>query len=87
MGRVVPLGDPETHFWLTRSMGRKMGVSLSEAMAEGSLTPQDYAGMVTRCRTCSHVAECQVWLGAAGGKKTPPEFCCHANLMTRLAKH
>ncbi|MBO9396306.1 hypothetical protein J7399_01825 [Shimia sp. R9_1] len=87
MGVVVPLGDPATHFWLTRSMGRKMGVSLSEMMAEGRLSVQEYTGMVTRCRTCAHVAECQSWLGEAGQHKTPPEFCCHAALMARLAPH
>ena len=33
MGVVQPLGDPAMHFWLTRSVARAMGLSLSEAMA------------------------------------------------------
>ncbi|UYV38213.1 DUF6455 family protein [Rhodobacteraceae bacterium D3-12] len=59
---VLPLGDPVTHFWLTRSVARAMGISLSEAMADGKLTTQAYSGMVTTCRQCPFVAACQQWL-------------------------
>ncbi len=37
------LGDPARHFWLTRSVARTMGISLSEAMAVGHLSAPDYA--------------------------------------------
>lgn len=87
MGVIVPLGDPSVHFWLTRSVARKMGLSFTDAMAEGHLSAQEYAAMITRCRTCDHVAECQSWLGAMAEKPAdPPEFCCHGPLMTSLAK-
>lgn len=59
---VLPLGDPATHFWLTRSAARVMGISLSEAMADGKLSTQGYSRMVTTCRQCPFVAECQEWL-------------------------
>ncbi len=55
MGIVSPLGDPAKHFWLTRSVARAMGLSLSEAMAEDRLSALDYADLVTRCRTCQRV--------------------------------
>ena len=58
----LPLGDPATHFWLTRSVARAMGVNLSEAMAAGKLSPQRYSEMVTNCRGCHLVADCQSWL-------------------------
>nr|WP_294224426.1 DUF6455 family protein [uncultured Shimia sp.] len=75
-----------THFWLTRSMARVLGVSLSEAMMDQSLSAEDYAAMVTRCRMCPHTEACQNFLGQqAGAEKSAPEFCCHAELFERLA--
>lgn len=86
MGAVVPLGDPVTHFWLTRSMARVMGVSLSEAMADQGLSAQSYATMVTRCRSCQHTQACQNWLGQRTQKAVQaPDFCCHASLLTDLS--
>jgi len=82
---IAYLGDPATHFWLTRSMARSLGVSLSEAMAESVLSPADYAQMVTRCRSCPRVHDCQAWLGAQTGKvDAAPEFCCHAEALRDL---
>ncbi|MCF3593112.1 DUF6455 family protein [Rhodobacteraceae bacterium LMO-12] len=62
---VLPLGDPVMHFWLTRSAARAMGINLSEAMAEGKLTAEDYTAMVTNCRQCAFVEECQSWLATS----------------------
>lgn len=86
MGMILPLGDPVTHFWLTRSMARVMGVSLSEAMAEGKLSATQYTEMVTRCRTCPHVGACKSWLAEAEGHSAPAEFCANAEVMTRLKR-
>ena len=58
----IRLGDPATHFWLTRSAARAMGVNLSEAMAMGKLSPQGYGQMVTACRACAVVESCTQWL-------------------------
>ncbi len=85
MGVVVSLGDPVTHFWLTRSMARVLGVSLSEEMAQQNLSAQDYATMVTQCRGCQHTQACQTWLGQrAGTAAAAPDFCRHAGLLARL---
>lgn len=87
MSNVVPLGDPARHFWMTRSVARAMGVSLSEAMAEGSLSQKDYADLVTRCRSCHFVDECQDWLGHQCTRSAAaPECCQHAALFQHL-KH
>ena len=40
----MQLGDPSLHFWLTRSVGRVMGVNFTVEMANQRLTPEDYAG-------------------------------------------
>lgn len=85
MGRIIPLGDPALHFWLTRSVARSMGLNLSEAMAEGALHPQEYAEMVTKCRQCPFVLECQQWLAKHGsGAECAPETCLNAAQLNSL---
>ena len=86
MGRILSLGAPERHFWLTRSMARTIGVSLSEAMAEERLSPQGYAELVTRCRQCPHVEACQQWLGSADAVNAEhvPGHCLNATILNRL---
>ncbi|WP_439121516.1 DUF6455 family protein [Marivita sp.] len=81
-------GDPGLHFWLTRSVAKVMGVSLSEEMAHDRLTAQGYAAMVTACRECALVASCQGWLGDQKGfAKTPPPGCVNGDIMQNLARH
>lgn len=85
MSRFENLGDPARHFWMTRSVARVMGVSLSDAMAEGQLTPKGYADLVTNCRRCVHVDACEYWLAhQAGRAETTPEGCLHARLFKEL---
>lgn len=84
---LAHLGDPATHFWLTRSMARTMGVSFSEAMACGALSAAEYASMVTQCRKCPNVEACQTWLGAQDGSaKKAPAFCCHVRRLHELTE-
>ena len=85
MGHVIPLGDPIHHFWLTRSVARSIGLNLSEVMVEGRLTPQSYAEMVTKCRQCPLVLECQQWLAThGGGADAAPEQCLNAAQLNSL---
>jgi len=84
MGKIFPLGSPETHFWLTRSMARRLGVNLSEAMADDLLSPQSYAAMVTRCRQCPHVGACQAWLAQSTCAPEAPDHCLNAAIFNRL---
>ncbi len=85
MGYVTPLGDPAQHFWLTRSMARALGLSLSEAMNEGHLSADEYARMVTRCRQCTFVQQCQMWLAHNGaGAEAAPGECMHKDLLDGL---
>ena len=87
MGIVTPLGDPVLHFWLTRSVARSIGLSLTDAMVEGRLTPQGYTEMVTRCRQCPYVAQCEQWLAENGaGAEAVPGTCVNADRLNGL-KH
>ncbi|MCB1335187.1 MAG: hypothetical protein KDK26_16445 [Roseivivax sp.] len=79
------LGDPERHFWLTRSVARTLGLNLSEAIASHRLSEGEYAEMVTRCRGCSNTADCEEWLSCGGTKDcTAPRSCRIAEMLARL---
>lgn len=83
----VSLGNPERHFFLTRSVARVMGVSLSDAIRDGSLAPETYAGMVTRCRGCALVSACEEWLAAQSTlSSAPPPGCWHTETLTNLRR-
>ncbi|SHK16654.1 hypothetical protein SAMN05444000_12075 [Shimia gijangensis] len=85
MSNVTPLGDPARHFWMTRSVARAMGVSLSEAMAEDRLSHRNYADLVTRCRQCHFVQECENWLSRQVDRADCAPGCCqHAALFDSL---
>ena len=79
------LGDVEAHFWLTRSVARMIGVNLSDAMAEGYLTPGEYAGLVTACRSGPCGGRCAAWLAEQPGRAdAPPPFCVNAAALGAL---
>jgi len=81
----MPLGDPEVHFWLTRSAARAMGVNLSKALAAGQLSAQDYSRMVIACRKCRHVAGCQRWLATEAVPRCATyEACANRQVLERL---
>ncbi len=81
----VPLGDVEKHFWLTRSVARCLNISLSDAMAEGKLSADRYAELVTRCRAANCSADCQIWLAAQQTRATKaPAFCANAKAFHEL---
>ena len=85
MGMVFSLGDPARHFWLTRSVARSMGVNLSQAMSEGRLSAQSYASMVTECRKCPFVAQCENWLAQCGSEAAAaPEPCANGAVLNAL---
>jgi hypothetical protein len=81
------LGDPQLHFWLTRSVARVMGVSLSEAMANDQLSAHDYADLVTECRACSKVESCKAWLAEQlDVKPSAPPGCANSRPLETLAR-
>ena len=85
VAQVSYLGDPALHFWLTRSVARVLDVNLSDAIAQGRLTPNDYAEMVARCRQCPHVQDCQLWLATEGAQAAEaPTHCAHKPVLDDL---
>jgi hypothetical protein len=87
MGLVLNMGDPAKHFWLTRSVARSMGINFSEAMIQGRISPQGYANLVTQCRKCTFVQQCENWLAQTGAdhSSAPPD-CANASALNNL-KH
>lgn len=84
--QIRHLGDPNLHFWLTRSIARAVDVNLSEALATGHLSVQSYTDLVTRCRKCQHVEKCQSWLAKHGGSaQAVPPHCPNADIINLLA--
>ena len=82
------LGDPVRHCFMTRSVARVMGLSLSEEMQAGKLAPQTYASMVTKCRGCALVEACENWLSKQSTLvATPPPGCCNGAVLTELRRH
>ncbi|WP_371060961.1 DUF6455 family protein [Rhodosalinus sp. 5P4] len=80
------IGTPERHFWITRSVARAMGISLSDALAAERLTPQVYARMVENCAACPQARACQEWLGrqSIGHAPTPLTGCRNYGAMIAL---
>ncbi|WP_367648774.1 DUF6455 family protein [Ruegeria arenilitoris] len=79
------LGDVEKHFWLTRSVARCMDISLTEAMAEGRLSANEYSRIVTRCRAANCSGQCEVWLSQQQAQAaSAPEFCANADRLNAL---
>lgn len=84
---TLTLGDPARHFFMTRSVARVMGLNLNDAMNEGCLAPDTYAGMVTRCRGCALVSACEKWLASqATLTRTPPPGCCNSTILADLRR-
>ncbi len=81
------LGDPDLHFWLTRSVAKAMGLNLSDAMAENRLNSGEYADMVTACQGCALVETCMGWLGNQTSiSPHPPPGCSNSETLIWLAR-
>lgn len=82
------LGPINRHFWLTRSVARCIGVSLTEAMAMGQLSEPDYARMVTNCRRASCADMCQAWLAEQTTiADEAPLHCANAKMLNNLRQN
>lgn len=87
MPSLRDLGDPARHFFMTRGVARVMGLNLSDKLARGALTPEDYSAMVTRCRGCALIENCEEWLSAQmGSAAAPPPGCCNSDALMALKR-
>jgi hypothetical protein len=83
-------GDLDLAFWLTRSIGRSIGLNFTEAMQEGRLAPDQYAALISACQVCPHSAACTKWLAEAGGPngaRRAPDFCPNGPALQALKPH
>lgn len=84
-----PLGDPIRHLQLVRHMSKTAGVDLAGLYADGVLSQEDWAGMVTRCRTCQWTDGCEKWLATRFDLRpegeTAPVQCVNRGRLAQLA--
>lgn len=83
-------GDTDFHFWLTRSVGRMIGLNFRQAIDDGRLSADGYLSLVQSCRTCLHVSSCQHWLGDQQGlpsRTSAPGFCPNGRKLDALKPH
>lgn len=71
-------------FFLTRGMGRTVGVDLTEAVVDGWLTRPELAQMVDRCLTCDEGRECLAWLSRTREGRAVPGFCANKQAIEAL---
>ena len=84
-----PLGDPIRHLNLVRLMSKATGVDLADVAASGALSQEEWAGMVTRCRTCQWADGCEDWLATRFDLPKPedhvPNQCVNRTRLAQLA--
>ena len=86
---IKPLGDENHHYWRVVAMAKAAGVDLQQAMDDGTLSHEDWAGLVTRCRGCDWEREggCGRWLKlalAADGPSEVPGPCVNRAVFDRI---
>ena len=80
MTRVPPLGDEKRHYWMALGMARATGADLQRALAEGRISHEDWAGVVTRCRGCAWTEGCRCWMASRDAETVvdAPRACPNA---------
>ena len=64
------------HFWQTQAMARSLGISLTDAMADGQLDAKTYTRMLAQCGVCPSTSDCNAWMAAPDvAAETAPAFC------------
>lgn len=86
---IKPLGDEIHHYWLAVAMAKAAGVDLQKAMDDGTLSHQDWAGLVNRCRGCDWERDggCGRWLKLAleaEGANDVPGTCVNRSVFDRI---
>ncbi|MBE0413574.1 DUF6455 family protein [Yoonia sp.] len=69
------LGDMRAHFMRVLKMSKANGVDLSTALDEGQIDTDDFADMVTACRGCAQVGQCDRLLATMLALPQAPDYC------------
>ncbi|WP_270728359.1 DUF6455 family protein [Shimia sp. Alg240-R146] len=84
---MKPLGDVNEHLMKVHGMAKAAGADLVSAAKTGELTQEEWAGIVTRCRSCDWDEGCARFL-TRGCRETPveiPEACLNRVRLAELA--
>jgi hypothetical protein len=75
----------DRHADLMHRMADTVGVDLGDAVARGTLSPEELRGAVFSCMACEGGAECGDWLDnhPAGSAETPC-YCRNQQMLGRL---
>lgn len=85
MSRPHPMGDERQHLILLRTMAARTGADTALAFEEGSLSQEDWADAVTRCRNCGWVDGCRSWLAQPQeDRRSVPGDCANARMLRAL---
>ena len=80
------LGNARDHFWRVIKMAKANSVDLSTALDEGQITSHEYADMVTGCRGCEQVGQCDRLLARVEKLDEAPAYCVNGATFARLRK-
>jgi hypothetical protein len=79
-------GAFDQNFFLTQGIARAMGVSLTEALADGRLDREGYAAMVAQCHACPHAADCKAsFADARFTLRGAPSYCRNRPALNEIA--
>ena len=82
-----------SRFWPSRAEIRRRHRLMRRMIRTAGLKPRDVAkvdgGLAilearAKCTYCQYDAACEVWLGAGGDLRVPPDFCVNALLLREL---
>ena len=74
----------DRHSQLMQSMAGRVGVDLSEKVAEGGTAMRNYRQAVSRCMSCDGVEACQHWLAEHDHAEAAPEYCRNRAMFAEL---
>ncbi len=77
----------DQNFFLTQGIARAMGISLTEALADGRLDREGYAAMVARCHACPHSKDCKASISDPQVTRLgAPAYCRNRPALNEIAQ-
>ncbi len=82
--RPRPLGDARQHLMRVRRMAKALGADPAAAREAGILGHDEWAGIVTRCRSCPAPGDCDRWLDRHEAAPDAMPGCLNGDVLKRL---
>ena len=80
------LGDARAHFWRVIKMAKACEVDLTAALDKGGINIAEYADMISDCRACPDVDQCDRLLADRMQLEQAPEYCANRPTFARLRR-